>query len=527
MASGLLIRNITLSDSASKTECHNLIDTATGTLSEIVNADIDASAAIGNDKLATIVTAGKVNTSALTTTSKAAGDFLYSPDGTTWARLPVGAATQRLQSGYDAYTKLIVHADCTDAGVAFTDGTAAGKTITNTATYDTYTKLMGHFCVSNIGDSTGVHPETDYNMTFSDSVYKFAGYSGVFNGTSSYITFPDHADWDFGSGDFTIDFWVRFVSITDEQTFCGQKEDATNRWRIYKSSHANNDKLEFEFLDGDDWKCLYETGAWTDCAINTWYHIVFGRYGQKAIVFVDGVEISSSNTAFSTNDVGDMAAVLTIGEGESDYLNGWLDELRISKGIARWTAAFTKPAYPYGQVITSTTSPKFGTASGYFGGSGEYLSLADSADWDFDADFTIDCWAKFNSTGSMDIAGNGYDTGWLLAYDTAGLLKFFAANSERSSHTFTPVVGTWYHLAVVRSDDDITMYVNGVSIGTDIYATAITSANALYIGYDITSQTIFDGYIDELRISKGIARWTAGFSVPTAAYPLLPVWVTP
>ena len=80
------------------------------------------------------------------------------------------------------------------------------------------------------------------------------------------------------------------------------------------------------------------------------------------------------------------------------FFNGYLDELRISKGIARWTSDFTPPSSPYGKVATVTSQKKFGTASGEFKGSGEYLSLADSDDWNVGSgDFTIDAWVKWNS----------------------------------------------------------------------------------------------------------------------------------
>lgn len=96
-------RNTTLPDSSQKADFHNLIDTVTLVASAIVNSDIDTSAAIVDTKLATISTAGKVNTTALTTTSMAAGDILYS-NGTNWIRLAVGTAGQYLKVAVGATT---------------------------------------------------------------------------------------------------------------------------------------------------------------------------------------------------------------------------------------------------------------------------------------------------------------------------------------------------------------------------------------------------------------------------------------
>jgi hypothetical protein len=81
-------------DEVTDAKLNNIASTAT--LVNVQNADVDASAAIVDTKLDTIASAGKVNTTALTTTGDTAGDFLYNT-GTAWARLPVGTAGQRLQ----------------------------------------------------------------------------------------------------------------------------------------------------------------------------------------------------------------------------------------------------------------------------------------------------------------------------------------------------------------------------------------------------------------------------------------------
>lgn len=96
MATITITRTATCPDSFTKTDLHNQIDTATITISDIVNADIKSDAAIVDTKLATITTAGKVNTTALTTTSIAAGDLLVS-NGTGWVRVAIGTAGQYLK----------------------------------------------------------------------------------------------------------------------------------------------------------------------------------------------------------------------------------------------------------------------------------------------------------------------------------------------------------------------------------------------------------------------------------------------
>ena len=95
MATTTITRGGDLPDSASKTDFHNLVDTCTLTISDIVNADINAAAAIADSKLATIATAGKVNITALIAASQASGDII-SYNGSAWARVAIGTAGQFL-----------------------------------------------------------------------------------------------------------------------------------------------------------------------------------------------------------------------------------------------------------------------------------------------------------------------------------------------------------------------------------------------------------------------------------------------
>jgi len=87
------------------------------------------------------------------------------------------------QSGVDSYTKLMLHADGSDQGTSFTDSETTPKTVTNTESYDSYTKLMLHMD-NNVTDSAAGKTVTNNNATFSSSVYKMGGYSGVFNGNN-------------------------------------------------------------------------------------------------------------------------------------------------------------------------------------------------------------------------------------------------------------------------------------------------------------------------------------------------------
>lgn len=159
-------------------------------------------------------------------------------------------------------------------------------------------------------------------------------------------------------------------------------------------------------------------------------------------------------------------------------------------------------------------------------GSGDYLSVPDSDDWNFGTgDFTIDAWVRPNSQDSDDRIYNQYvDTNNRIQFgiDTASLQLYVRSGgstliSLAPSYTFT--ANTWYHVAVVRSGNIFTMYVNGSDIGNTTAAITMPDIAAqIDIGTYFDRVDGLDGYIDEFRISKGIARWTANFTPPTAPY---------
>ena len=179
-----------------------------------------------------------------------------------------------------------------------------------------------------------VHAVTAFgDAQITPSQSKFGGASGFFDGTGDSLSTADSPDWDFGTGDFTLDLWVRFNSIAGDQAFIDRGEG--NNFIIQKTSSGN---LQVG-LQGNGELIIATWGP----SINTWYHIAVTRSGTDVKAFVDGTQVGS--TATSSADMQGTAAV-RIGQHSSGgrYVNGWLDEVRISKGAARYTANFTPPA---------------------------------------------------------------------------------------------------------------------------------------------------------------------------------------
>ncbi|MBI3317276.1 MAG: LamG domain-containing protein [Candidatus Omnitrophica bacterium] len=222
--------------------------------------------------------------------------------------------------GIDSYTKLMLHANGTDASSTFTDSSSGAKSMT-----------------------------TNGNAQIDTAQSKFGAASGLFDGTGDYVTTADSEDWNFGTGDFTLDFWVRFNSLASHQRFAAQRADGSNQWFL---GWNTTNILRFDVTSAGATTITIDN-SWTP-STGVWYHVAFVRNGNNFLAFVGGAQIGSTQTDSSAVD--NFASSLSIGEmGGANYVNGWLDELRISKGIARWTSGFTVPSSEYTGSASSAT----------------------------------------------------------------------------------------------------------------------------------------------------------------------------
>lgn len=249
----------------------------------------------------------------------------------------------------------------------------------NAATWDSYTKLMLHCngadAATTFTDEIGKTVTANGTAQIDTAQYKFGGASGLFDGDSDYLSLDDSDDWNFGTGDFTIDFWVRFNSIEDDTryTFFNQYKAGVSNWRFMREGTGN--QLQFQALTGATYNAWYTTVNEWKPDVDTWYHLEVVRNGSTCYIFINGV----SQALTVTNTFGtlpDVAAELQIGKGIIDdyYVDGWMDEIRISKGIARHTANFTPETTAYSaDVITFSLknyTPELMTLDVEPGGSG-------------------------------------------------------------------------------------------------------------------------------------------------------------
>lgn len=182
--------------------------------------------------------------------------------------------------------------------------------------------------------------------------------SGRFNGSSDYlsITDPTDTDWNFGTDPFTIEFWINYTT-------------SANFYALdFYLDGNNNVRFDFEDSGYTCWVFWNSTGATdvkTTAVLNdgAWHHIAFTRSGNTFRLFTDGT-LRDTETYSSAINLANAGTDLFVGcaTGPSTYMPGYLDDLRITKGLARYTANFTPstvsllPRATYG-TTSSSSSP--------------------------------------------------------------------------------------------------------------------------------------------------------------------------
>lgn len=175
---------------------------------------------------------------------------------------------------------------------------------------------------------------------------------------------------------------------------------------------------------------------------------------------------------------------------------------------------------------------KYGDASGAFDGTGDYLTFNNPL-LSHAGDFTIETFFRLAGTPTGDTYNTSYylfssgpnssDAGCDFAIGSTKIwFNAYAYSTRTISASWTPDTGVWHHIALVRSGNVFTLYLDGTSIGTGTAAGTLTSnALAAISRCEPTGEATgyLNGYLDEYRITKDVARYTGGFTAPTAAFP--------
>jgi hypothetical protein len=409
------------------------------------------------------------------------------------------------------------------------------------------------FAITVNGD-TRISKFAPFNPPASYSTASYGG-SGYFDGTGDYLTAPDNAAFDFGSGDFTVEMWYYPLALPAETTLLSKWNSGsiagTNQWLLYLATASAQAVFS---TDGTN---AAATITGPNVVLSQWNHIAFVRNGTSFTVYTNGVAGTPVTNAGSLYALD--TEVLGIGYRRNNgipviAMNGYATQPRIVKGTAVYTANFTPPTTPLtaitntslllnftnagifdastinnGQTVgnaqVSTTQAKWSPTSMAFDGTGDYIPKVDRPELRLGTgDFTIEGWVYLNATGvAYGLVSKGTaTTGWSVNVTSGNKLQFSYTATQLTGAT-SLVSGTWYYFAVVRSgtaSGNLRVILDGATDATSAGAVNdnFNQTNPLYVGADRVAGAVLNGYLQDVRITNGYARTT---STPTAAFPTL------
>jgi hypothetical protein len=370
--------------------------------------------------------------------------------------------------------------------------------------------------------------------TFSGSAY--------FDGTGDSLSVPAQTALSFGTGNFTIEGWI-YLTATPA-VYAGFIDSRGVGGDAYAFGILNSAGLKLDFF--------YGTGRVTSTstvAINQWVHCAVTRSSGTIRFFINGV--LDSATVLYTPAINANRAAPLIGQLiDPFFFSGLISDLRVVKGTALYTSSFTPPMEPLtpvantsllcnftnaaifdsaaknvletvGNAQIDTAVTKFGTGSMYFDGTGDSLSVPSNVENGIGtSDFTVEAWIHPTAThGNRHITDSTSAGGLFLKTEatTVGIGGATIATHNMFSFTFSP--NQWYHVAFCRQGSTVYGFVDGVQIGSGANTVNYTSPTGLTIGNAFSLPAGWIGYIDDLRITKGVARYTANFTPRSRAFP--------
>jgi len=380
------------------------------------------------------------------------------------------------------------------------------------------------------------------------------GGSGYFDGSGDYLTASSTNIANFGTGDFIVSAWFN----------CSTTSSTNKIFDNYNGNNNPNPTLLLN-LDGAG-KVSWYAGQTSVIASsstftpNTWNYVVVSRVSSTTKMFLNGTQVGSVSDTRTY-----AAGNANIGVGGEPYssggapFNGYITDLQVVKGsgvtsstvpTAPVSASGTTLALSFqngaiydnammndletvGNAQISTSVKKYGTGSLAFDGTGDYLTLTNLNAFTLTTgNWTIEGWVNpttiSGSAASNTIFANGYPV--QVYVQNSNVAMYVSSTNTTGTYFVNPALGptsslstgVWSHFACVKNGNNYTVYVNGVAGTTVTSSTAPAVPNtttAMNVGSWNNTNAYYTGYIDDLRITAGYARYTANFTPPTAAFP--------
>jgi len=312
--------------------------------------------------------------------------------------------------GIDGSTVIMLHGDSTDGNQTFVDSSSTGHT------------------VDNQGDA-------EHNTT----IKKFGTSSIYFDGSADWIAIPDSAEFTLGDAEFTLDFWVYATSLGDQDTISGVQMESSSYAPInYRWNGATKPEF-FASDDGAGWLMDSVVGS-SSMGLNQWNHIAIVRdnTSNKIKTFINGTieidEAIASNQVLLDSTWNYTLGCAKYSGGVVVCMQGYIDEWRLSRDVARWTENFTPPTSAY----LASSSATYNMGEEEAGSSPFFVTLLTPVN---DSEYnqttlTFSCSSEddTNNITDMSIRIMNSDGSHLTSYNVAGLdINNYTVNNTFSS----------------------------------------------------------------------------------------------
>jgi hypothetical protein len=466
--------------------------------------------------------------------------------------LLVGALAGSYFSGYMSNARVVKGTALYTTN--FTPATSPLTAITNTSWLSCQSNRFVDNSTNNFPILTGGSPAVQAFSPFTPQFQwtpAVIGGSGYFDGTGDYLTFGSGQANANLNGNCSIELWFYPTGAAAAGLLTAKYGGTTNQF--YLNSQANN-LIYAEFL-GSTFYAKTSTSSFTR---NAWNHLLITKSSTTAKMWLNGF-YEGAWTVSTTNSSTDAIGVGAT-QGGATTFSGYISGIRYSNTATETgTSNITLPTAPLtsnantaallsftnagiydaamdnvletvGNAQVSTSVVKYGSGSIAFDGTGDCLAIPADAKPNLhfgSADFTIEFWAWKSANGSTDydtvisIGSNGnFNGGFSVELSaTRGFCFIYDANIRIQS-IFNPNDAAWHHYAVVRNNNVFALYRDGVQLTTAVLTPTLGITGNAVVGAAVNSTfTNFNGYIDDLRVTKGVARYTANFIPPLVALP--------
>lgn len=375
------------------------------------------------------------------------------------------------------------------------------------------------------------------------------GGSGYFDGSGDSLASTTDFESSTSISTFTIEGWVYPTTFSTLINVIGGMVVSSGDQKSIAAEVNTSGQVALYWFDGAIKRCTGNTAM----RLNAWNYFAIVVTSNAIAIYVNK---TTADTLSGTTTLTTRTQLTDLGVGAyynnnapAQYFNGYLASVRYSTvartissiptaplssdSDVRWLINFTNAGIfdaaakndleTVGNAQVSTTQAKFGTTSMYFDGTGDYLDDPAILNAQFGTgDFTIEGWIYINSLAAaqaiFEFRTAATATYGQIYITTGGVLRFYLPTDIGTSNTFSTT--TWTHFAITRASGTLNMYINGTRGYTNTYTSAMDAAK-IRIGAAADGTSGLNAYLDDIRITKGYARYTGStLTVPTAAFPV-------